>query len=248
MDSDDDDFMPGIEFERNQVYTVKEPSYPVQLPARQVREPRREKTRPFSILDMEPSPDDHLFLLSSQGAAIQVPETPPGDSDKDNLAKEANVLPSRRAYSLPPTLETLKKDTVINISNQKCSTQKQGKDPLIWSISSISPGEPIIISETSEENMPCSFSKVLPPLTKKNESNSAQSPVNYSSKYIPQKKSALHACSYKNDNSVKSGSAPLPSKGNESASQSKNVKTCENPKSNSEGVPMVSVLKRRITK
>lgn len=170
LDSDDDDFMPGIEFERRQVYNVKEPSYPVQLPARQVMEPRREQTRSLSILDVEPSPDDHLLLLSSQGATIQMPETPLVDSAsvKDNLAKEANVLPSRIAYSLPTTLETPKKDTVISISSQKSSTQKQGKDTLIWSISSISPGEPIIISEASEENMPCNFSKVLPPLTKMN--------------------------------------------------------------------------------
>lgn len=251
LDSDDDDFMPGIEFERRQVYNVKEPSYPVQLPARRVMEPRREQTRSLSILDVEPSPDDHLILLSSQEATIQVPETPLVDSAsvKDNLAKEANVLPSRIAYSLPTTLETPKKDTVICISSQKSSTQKQGKDTLISSISSISPGEPIIISEASEQNMPCNFSKVLPPLTKKNELNSTRFPMNYSSKYSPQKKSPLHGFSYKNDNSVKSSSAPLPSKGNESASQSKNVKTCEKkPESNSEGVPMVSVLKRRITK
>lgn len=163
----------------------------------------------------------------------------------------ANVV-----YSLPTTLETSKKDSVISISShsngkEKSSTQKQEKDTLIWSVSSISSGEPIIISETSEENMPCNSSKVLPPLTKKNELNSTQFPVDYSSKYIPQKKSALHGFSYRNDNSVKSGSAPLPSKVNkvESASQSENVRTCEkSPKSNSERVPLVSVLKRRISK
>ena len=62
------------------------------------------------------------------------------------------------------------------------------------------------MSETSEENMSCNSNKVLPPLTKRNELNSTQFPVDYSSKYIPQNKSALHGFSYKNDILVKSGS------------------------------------------
>lgn len=256
LDSDDEDFMPGIQFERSQVYTVKEPSHPVQLPARQVMGLRREQTRSLHILDIESSPDDNPPPLSSQGETIQVPETPFVDSAsvEENLAKEANVLPSCTVYSLPTTLETSKKDSVISSSShsnrkEKSSTQKQEKDTLIWSDSSIYSGEPI--PETSEENMPRNSSKVLPPLTKKNELNSTQFPVDYSSKYIPQKKSALRGFSYRNDNSVKSSSAPLPSKVNnaESASQSENVRTCEKtPKSKSERVPLVSVVKRRKSK
>lgn len=174
LDSDDEDYMRGIQFEGSQIYTVKDPSHPVQLPARQVMESRREQTRSLCILNTEPSPGENLLLLNSQGAVTQVPETPFVDSVsvKDNLAKEANVLPSCTVYSFPTILETPKNDSEIRISRysnrkEKSFTQRQGKDTLIWSVSSISSGEPIVVSETSEENMPCNSSKVFLPLTKK---------------------------------------------------------------------------------
>lgn len=254
-DSDYEDFIPSIQMKKKQVYIVKEPSQPVQLFPRNVVEPHNEQQQSLCDLDGKPNPDDNPPQLNYEGI-FEVPETSlDSPSVEENLAQEASVLPSCTAYSLTTTLETSKKDDVISISSLSGvkKTQQWEKNTFAWSLSSVSSGEAIIVSETSEENMPCKPSNVLPSLTKKKKSNSTQVfPVDYTSKYVQRRRLALSGFRYKNDIPMESGNAPLPSKEKPSlnnTSESENVRTCEKPESDSERVPSgTSVLKRKIKK
>lgn len=259
-DSDYDDVTNGAQMKKKQVYTVKEPPQSLQLFPRQVMQPHIEQKKSVDHLNVETSPGNNPTPGSSEGI-FEVPETSFVDSPTvdDNFSKEVNVFPSCTAYSLTTTLEASKKDDVNSVSSvfevkEKTCTQKWEKNTFTWSLSSISSGEPIImVSETSEESMPCNPKKVLPPLTKKNEPSSTQGfPVDCTSKCSQKRRLSFSGISHKNDISMKSSTAPLPSRGETPQSNTdepENVRPSEKKHKNKiECVPSGSMLKRKVSK
>lgn len=172
------------------------------------------KKKPLCTFKLEqPSPDKRVPQSSEEIQVVSETSFVDSSCVEDHSAKRANILLSCTAYSVKAALSS-KKDESNHISKPSevkvmTSTQKCGKNTFSWSFSSISSGEPVIVSETSEESMPCNPSSALASLEKKRQKSTQVFPVDYTSKYIQKRKLTQSGSGHSDDTTVIAGHAPL---------------------------------------